>query len=802
MRKIILAGMMLLSAALGGHAEILNWNALSGDYGAATNWNPVQVPTAVDDIYFQVGTATVSNGTRVANRLYLGQAASSSGRLVIKYAEGNLILSGAAYIANGVDSSGTVTLLGPCSLTTGNLQMGVKGTADMYVGLPAVLNCATFYLGVNGPEANPGFNANGTLDLFGTMNASKVLVAGNGGIGHFNLIGGTLHTSGDFDMDNNPQYVQRSATLTVERSSGSFSSRNFYGADESVVLEFIADVDGFTTLNVINSINISGATLNIDLSAYEGDLGVVLINGASLSGTFSTVNITGAGNRDAQIFYDTVNGDIVLIDGDPDPELSLPSVFSDHMILQRETGVPVWGFAYPGTEVTVSFAGQQKTAIAGSDRQWLVQLDAMQASGVSRTLTVSAPGAESIEFADVLVGEVWLCSGQSNMYRPIGGIPDLANSAVEGYEEVLALPENPNIRLFCDDGHPLWTARQWQRANSETLNLFSAVGYFFGKKISDDLNIPVGLILLSRVGTTIQAWTPEEYALLAPVTAVYRALYEANREEIIAYNQAEAPKPELSYDLQVARTFASVGGLYENWMAEQVPFAIRGVLWYQGESNGTWEPTAHYYDDMLQVLADGLRAVWNRPQMPFYFVQLPIWGGTTSEFWPWIRQSMLNASLCITNSGMAVTVDVGDPSNLHPANKKPVGERLALWALNNTYNLPCVYSGPLPSGAASEAGGVRVQFNTYGSTLSLPSGTWIDIEAAGIDGIFYPATASVGTSNALISCSQVTTPVMVRYGWKSTFTPTLFNTNGLPASPFCFIYEGTGWRLGNGDDAF
>jgi sialate O-acetylesterase len=481
--------------------------------------------------------------------------------------------------------------------------------------------------------------------------------------------------------------------------------------------------------------------------------------------------------------------------------LVMGSVFSDRMILQRDLPVPVWGRAEPGATVTVSFAGQEKSGLVASDGRWSVRLDPLTASAEPRVLSVEVAGQRR-EFSDVLVGEVWLCAGQSNMYRPIAGIPGSANSAVAGHEEVLALPENPRLRLYCDDGHPLWSAAGWRRADSGSLALFSAVGYFFAEQIQAELDVPVGLILVSRVGTTIQAWTPREEALRVPVTAKYAALFEANKAEIQAYNRADDPKPELAPELQIARTFATVGGLYNNWMSAVVPFGLRGVLWYQGESNGTWEPTARHYDEMLAGLVAGLRRVWERPELPFFYVQLPVWAGNTSTHWPWIRQAMLRASLTIPGTGMALIPEHGEPNNLHPLEKRPVGERLARLALAQTYGRPRVINGPRAFGAEdAPAGGVRIHFESGGAPLALPGGSWMEIEVAGTDGVFRPATAVLDESSAVLSSGEVSRPAAVRYAWKPGFTPTLFNGAGLPASPFAFVRRTDGtWRAVRGTD--
>ncbi len=502
--------------------------------------------------------------------------------------------------------------------------------------------------------------------------------------------------------------------------------------------------------------------------------------------------------------------------------LQMPSVFSDHMVLQREMPVPVWGTAEPGAQITVAFApstgsgqaGQQKTATAGADGKWRIDLDPLAASSEGCVLKVFSNLKSEIEnrhFIDVLVGEVWLCSGQSNMYQPLGGV-DWAPDGIGGAEQELQKPDQPMLRLFCDDAHPLWKSRRWQSARPETLRAFSGTAYFFGDRLRSELKVPVGLMNISRGGSPIQQWTPAEYNRKLPVTAKYENINVQNRQRIQEYNQAlnacskwnekmPGPRPEppapLPEEIDAARSFYG-SKLYETLIAPQVPFAIRGVIWYQGESNARNVDVARHYDEMLKALIVSWREKFENPDMPFYFVQLPAWGTRESEHWPWIRQGMLNVLQTVDHTGMAVAADLGDFKALHPPRKQPVGERLALWALARTYGKSCVYSGPLPREVISEASGLRIRFDTFGSGLKV-AGAWKDLEVAGADRVYYPATATVGETDAAIVCPQVKAPVMLRYGWKGYFEPTLFNRDGLPATPFYFIRDKDGlWRNGSG----
>jgi hypothetical protein len=228
-------------------------------------------------------------------------------------------------------------------------------------------------------------------------------------------------------------------------------------------------------------------------------------------------------------------------------------------------------------------------------------------------------------------------------------------------------------------------------------------------------------------------------------------------------------------------------GLFEGLIAPIVPYALRGVIWYQGEANADNLELSLHYDEMLRTLITSWRDRWGQPKLPFYFVQLPCWENSQyASTWHVNRQGMLNVLRSMADVGMVVTADVGDVHNLHPANKRPVGERLALWALAKTYGKPVVCSGLLVREIAAEGDKLRVEFDTYGSALKLHGPTWNDLEVAGEDGLYYPATATVSANMAIVASPSVRQPVSVRYGWKSVFTPTLFNTEGLPASPFVF----------------
>ena len=487
--------------------------------------------------------------------------------------------------------------------------------------------------------------------------------------------------------------------------------------------------------------------------------------------------------------------------------VELPGIFSDHSVLQRGRPVPVWGTGKPGERVSVEFAGQKKETAVDAQGKWMIKLEPMLACAQPRTMTIRSSNFER-SISDVLVGEVWLCSGQSNMSMPLGASG--FSKGVIGGEAEIARPEQPELRLYCNANDKEWKdagLTGWQRANSSTRPPFSATAYFFGNAIRKDLNVPVGLINISAGGSSITPWTPKDAALRVPIVRHYQELFEQNKIEIgkhqalmnryqEVWRQRHASGPTtnpppivpdpLPYNLFMAQRLGTSFGLYESFIAPLVPYALRGVIWYQGEANADNLELSSSYEEMLRTLITSWRDSWKQPELPFYFVQLPCWDSDHASTWHINRQGMLNVLRSMPDVGMAVTVDVGDIHNLHPANKRPVGERLALWALAKTYEKPMVFSGPLVRETAPEGDKLRVQFETCGSALKLHGPAWTNLEVAGDDGLYYPATATISADTAIVGSPSVPRPVSVRYGWKPVFTPTLYNEEGLPASPFAF----------------
>lgn len=474
------------------------------------------------------------------------------------------------------------------------------------------------------------------------------------------------------------------------------------------------------------------------------------------------------------------------------PALSLPWVFADHMILQRDRPAPIWGEASPGTEIHVSFGGNSALAVATAAGTWRADLPAQEASAKGRELVISAGGTE-LRIQDVLVGEVWLCAGQSNMDFALG-------KSVGGPEAAAELPHAGLLRLCDRSGHPGGGARRftagelagitpgsyydgdWQVASAENAASFSAVGFYFGQRLRSELQgVPLGLIDVSVGGSTTEGWIPRERLAmdvdLAPLVDDYLATHLSHpfiRDRVstqlgdwVDAGRA-APRPT---------HFFEPGFLFESALAELAPFGLRGVLWYQGESNAHLPRLA---DRLFRVMVEEWRDLWGRPELPIYYVQLPAMGRPT---WPEFRE--VQASwLDIPHTGMAVAIDVGNPRNVHPTNKRPVGERLALLALAETYSREIAASGPMPVSIKRKGARLEILFQ-HADGLAWAAGRGqTGFEVSGKDRRFYPALAKIDADRVVLTSPEVAAPVDARYAWAPVPAWSLVNAAGLPAAPF------------------
>ncbi len=483
-------------------------------------------------------------------------------------------------------------------------------------------------------------------------------------------------------------------------------------------------------------------------------------------------------------------------------ELSLPTVFSDHMVLQRGQSVPVWGKADPGAVVAVEFAGQKKTAKADASGRWRVDLDPLKASAQPRTLTVSA-GSEKTVFSDVLVGEVWLCSGQSNMQFSL--------NRTDNAEEAIAGANQPEIRLYATprvySEKPLEKIdSHWTVCTPETAAPFSAVAYHFGLKLHKDLGVPVGLLHSSWGGTRIEPWTPpcgfegiESLAAIdkqvqesLPASPLYKkamADYQSgmarwldeSQEAMQTDRYIDAP-PAFPEGLILTGNQQTPTKLYNGMLHAHVPFAIRGAIWYQGESN---RGDGMLYRDKTQALLKGWRTLWGY-EFPFYFVQIAPYqyGSENPEVLARFWETEAEIVKTIPKTGMAVVSDHTTLNNIHPPNKEVPGTRLALLAEANTYGMDVVSTGPVFQSLEKQGHALKVSFGSA-KGLATRDGKAPDwFEVAGKDGPFKKAEARIVGQSVIVQSAEVAEPVAVRFAWHKLAVPNLVNGAGLPAAAF------------------
>jgi sialate O-acetylesterase len=487
------------------------------------------------------------------------------------------------------------------------------------------------------------------------------------------------------------------------------------------------------------------------------------------------------------------------------PVLTLAPLFGDHAVLQRDKPVPVWGHAAPGDAVSVTFRGKTAKAVAGADGRWLATLGPFAASAEGSDLVVT--DKETVTAHDVLVGEVWLCSGQSNMEFKVddGGFTyHVNNSRAE-----LAAANYPLIRQI-DIERAVATAPAadvkpvaWKLASPETVGKFTAVGYFFARDIHRALGVPVGIILSCWGGTPVESWMSDDARKSTSLAATLEERWKAAKAEwppervakypgeMKAWNDAETeatakhtvnplrwPQPPAT-----DTSPALPGGLFNAMIAPLEPAAIRGFLWYQGEAN-VGHPSE--YGELFTTMIRSWRAGFGQGDLPFYFVQLADFGNRlemVNRDWARLRDSQA-AALALPATGMAVTIDIGDPDNIHPRNKQELGRRLALIAKTNLYGVAPEVSGPVFAGAAVEGKTMRVRFTHAGTELAAHDGAPATLEIAGMDKVFYPAKGVIEVDALVVSSPDVPAPAAVRYAWTNAPAANLYSDDGLPVVPF------------------
>ena len=503
-------------------------------------------------------------------------------------------------------------------------------------------------------------------------------------------------------------------------------------------------------------------------------------------------------------------------------DVKLPALFSNGMVLQSGDTTPIWGTADPGEQVSVVLNLQNGDALrpesvrADSQGRWKLILAEEVAPprrllrrfrrwetvglepGGPYSLTVS--GKNQITLNDVYIGEVWICSGQSNMEWPL--------RMTTGAEQTIQQAKNPLLRLFtatkATADQPLDDVKgTWRECSSESARNFSAVAYFFGRDLQKTLNVPVGLIHTSWGGTRAEAWTrhevlesqsewKDEFPRYEQAKADYPKAIEKYRQEQEKRKSADSSKEKgqkspanARAPQDPARNPNSPSVLYNAMIAPIIPYGIRGAIWYQGESNAG---AAFLYRKLFPLMIQNWRNDWRRGDFPFLFVQLAPWQAIVKEpqesAWAELREAQLLTTQNLRHAGMAVITDVGDPKDIHPRNKEPVGARLALIARARTYGQPVEYAGPIYDSMDVTDNTAVLHFTHVGKGLETHSGPLTGFTIAGEDQKFHNAEAEIRDNMVHVWNKDVPRPVAVRYGWANCPVVNLWNKDGLPASPF------------------
>ncbi|MCH5378050.1 MAG: sialate O-acetylesterase [Planctomycetes bacterium] len=468
-------------------------------------------------------------------------------------------------------------------------------------------------------------------------------------------------------------------------------------------------------------------------------------------------------------------------------EVRLAGIFADHMVLQRERPIQVWGWADKGEEVSVEFAGQTAKATCGDDGAWSVRLSPLAASADGRELRVRG-ASQDLVVSDVVVGEVWHASGQSNMAMTVGSMA----KELEPVKADIAAADLPAIR-FCrineaESPQPLDDLRNkatWRPCSPVTVSGFSGVAFYFARQLHRELGVPVGMIDSSRGGTPIEPFIPREAFGTHPTLRRELELGDQNDLDGIW---------KLPGGVRARDANWLPGRLFNSRLAPLARFAVRGAIWYQGESNSGVGEDPRDYQHKMRALITGWRRAFGDEQMPVYFVQLP--GSGAGNGWPYLREQQRLAA-DVPHSGMVVTVDI-DGAGIHPPNKIDVGRRLALWALANDYGKPVAFSGPMFERQVIQGDKITLHFQYAEGGLMVaskeglavpretPDAELAHFELVDKDGVWWPADAEIDGKTVVVTSDKVRSPVAVRYAY--AVTPencNLYSRDGLPASPFC-----------------
>ena len=484
-------------------------------------------------------------------------------------------------------------------------------------------------------------------------------------------------------------------------------------------------------------------------------------------------------------------------------ELRLPAIVGDHMVLQRDQADPIWGWDNPGTNVTVEFAGQKKSAKAGADGKWTVQLDAMPANAKPQDMTITGSSARTLK--DILVGEVWVCSGQSNMGFTVSSCWDADLEIASAKHPNLRLVSVPNVgtQEIQDD-----FKGQWERCTPENVGQFTAVGFFYGRLLHQILNVPVGLIDNAWGGSSAEAWVRRDvlendkrFTTLMDQWKNTEATYDFEKVQAAHVKAMDAWKVKAAEAKKAGKPAPAApraprnsltgqhrpGNLYAGCLHPIIGYGIRGAIWYQGESNSG---RAYEYAYLFPLMIQHWRDEWKQGDFPFYWVQLADFQAEVAEpgdsTWAELRESQTKTMEKLKHTGQAVITDLGEANDIHPKNKRDVAERLARWALVKDYGMKIPYRSPEYKSVAIQGGKAVVTLDTFGDKLRTVDVNEVrGFAICGADKKWVWANAKiVGADKVEVSSASVKEPVAVRYAWANNPVCNLFSVTGLPVTPF------------------
>jgi sialate O-acetylesterase len=748
--------------------------------------------------------ATVTLNNSLNNYTFTSSGGGISGSTgLTKYGTGTLTLNGANSFSGDMVINGGSVMLGNASALAGstvaiNLANGL-GFAVNAVTLGNLNGSGSFALNNGASPVNLTLGGNNASTIYsGNLTGTGSLIKTGAGIftltgnnaigGNTTVSNGTLVVNGSLAANALNVFgstLSGTGTITGPVTVGAggtlFPTGNWVihgavslGAGSTTVMQLgtaatmVRGVSSLTYGGTLVITNTTGASL-VAGSSFK------IFDAAPYSGSFTSSNLPPLGTGLSWYLNDLTNyGTIRVVSA-----WTVAGMFNNNMVLQRGISVPVWGTALPGQSVTVTFGGQTKTTTAGTDRKWLVRLDAMAANTNAQSLTVTIAGSTTNTYSNVLVGEVWLAAGQSNMVLPLQSMTNAtAEIAAANYPLMRRLPV-PNT---ASGGSitPIWqmSSTPWEVCSPTTAPNWSGAAYFFARNLFTNLNVPVGILQSAVNGTTAETRTSFEALEAVP------ELKTMADQELEQYYEGNV----------VIGSTAT--GLFNTMIWPLIPFGICGAIYYQGEANSTTSDRCQQYRVLLPAMIQDWRSRWQQADFPFYIVQLPNYSST---LWPYLREAQMLTLQTVTNTGLAVTIDVGDATVLHPTDKQDVGARLADLALNRNYGFTnVVASGPIFRNYAIEGGQIRLYFDYADGGLMTGQKNGLDpvqelvgvaplwFEIAGTNQIYYLATVLIDTNNTVVlSSPSVPYPALARYAWSANPQGTnLYNRAGLPVSPF------------------